>query len=108
MLLDSLGKRVDGIKAELEPGELTALESSLRSLDAEQADLRGQLRQLTAALSSSLEARRTFETGLEEARAWVRTRLADLQRLGDAVPLKAAKVEREIQQFQASPPLLRP
>lgn len=105
VLLDSLTKRVDGMKAELEPSELAALESSLRSLEAEQADLRGQLRSLTAGLASSLEARRTLETGLEDARAWVRTRLTDLQRLGDKAPLKAAKVEREIQQFQVSKPL---
>ncbi|KAK3930234.1 Nesprin-1 [Frankliniella fusca] len=100
VLLDSLTKRVDGMKSELEPSELAALESALRSLEAEQADLRGQLRALTSALGASLEARRSFETGLEEARAWVRTRLTDLQRAGDTAPLKAAKVEREIQQFQ--------
>lgn len=105
LLLESLTKRVDGMKSELEPSELAGLESALRSLEAEQADLRGQLRALTAALSSSLEARRSFETVLEDARTWVRIRLTDLQRLGDTAPLKAAKVEREIQQFQVRHPL---
>ncbi|XP_052120036.1 muscle-specific protein 300 kDa isoform X1 [Frankliniella occidentalis] len=100
VLLDSLTKRVDGMKSELEPSELAALESALRSLESEQAELRAQLRSLTSALGASLEARRSLETGLEEARAWVRTRLTDLQRAGDTAPLKAAKVEREIQQFQ--------
>jgi len=107
LLVDSLSKRVDGMKSELEPLELAGLEAALRSLDSEQEELRTELRSRTNALGAALEVRRLFEMGLEDAKAWLKGRSAEVERLGKGSPLTAANVEKEIQQFKVRSDLTR-
>lgn len=101
ILKDALLKRVNNMSNELEPSEFSELESSLKSLGAEQVALVNKAKQEIARLNSAAETRRNFETDLSKAKAWLKNKNSEVRKLSGYLPLQANQVEKEIVQAKA-------
>ncbi|XP_066158002.1 muscle-specific protein 300 kDa isoform X10 [Euwallacea fornicatus] len=101
ILKDSLLKRVNDMSNELEPSEHSELESSLKNLGGEQADLVNKIKQEIARLNSAAETRRNFEADLLKAKTWLKNKNSEVRKLSGYLPLQANQVEKEIAQYKA-------
>lgn len=95
-VIDSLEKKVSNIQADLEPSEQTQLESELSELGSKQKQLVTLIKQEIERLGTSTEERKKLENDTEKARNWLKTKVAEIKKLGGPVPLEAAKLEKEI------------
>ncbi|CAG9785832.1 unnamed protein product [Diatraea saccharalis] len=95
-VIDSLEKKVSNIQSELEPSEQTQLESELSELSSKQKQLTSLIKQEIERLGSCTEDRKKLENDIEKAKNWLKTKLAEIKKLGGPVPLEATKVEKEI------------
>lgn len=95
-VIDSLEKKVSNIQAELEPSEQMQLESELSELSSKQKQLATLIKQEIERLGASTDDRKKLENDIEKAKNWLKTKLAEIKKLGGPVPLEAAKVEKEI------------
>ncbi|XP_066252950.1 muscle-specific protein 300 kDa isoform X4 [Euwallacea similis] len=101
ILKDSLLKRVNDMSNELEPSEYSELESSLKNLGGEQADLVNKIKQEIARLNSAAETRCNFEADLLKAKTWLKNKNSEVRKLSGYLPLQANQVEKEIVQHRA-------
>ncbi|CAH2077111.1 unnamed protein product, partial [Iphiclides podalirius] len=95
-VIDSLEKKVSNIQAELEPSEQMQLESELSELASKQKQLASLIKQEIERLSGCAEVRKKLENDIEKAKNWLKSKLAEIKKLGGPVPLEVAKVEKEI------------
>ncbi|CAG4999353.1 unnamed protein product, partial [Parnassius apollo] len=95
-VIDSLEKKVSNIQAELEPSEQMQLESELSELSSKQKQLASLIKQEIERLSGCAEVRKKLENDVEKAKNWLKSKLAEIKKLGGPVPLEVAKVEKEI------------
>lgn len=98
VVIDSLEKRVGNMQNELESSEQQQLEADTKSLRTEQAELCSILREEISGATAAADARRKLEADLEKARLWIKSKNNDLKKLSGYLPLRAAKVERDISQ----------
>ncbi|KAG7206621.1 hypothetical protein KM043_000301 [Ampulex compressa] len=98
VVLEALERRVGNMQNELESSEQQELETEVKGLREERAELCGALRDEIASASVAAEARRKLESELARARAWIKSRRDDLKKLSGYLPLKASEVEREVAQ----------
>ncbi|CAK1540777.1 unnamed protein product [Leptosia nina] len=94
-VIDSLEKKVSNIQSELEPSEQMQLESELNELASKQKQLSSLIKQEIERLGSCHEVRKRLENDMEKAKNWLKAKLAEIKKLGGAVPLEAAKIEKE-------------
>lgn len=95
-VIDSLEKKVSNIQSELEPSEQIQLESELSELGSKQKQLASLIKQEIERLSGCAEIRKKLENDIEKAKNWLKSKLADIKKLGGPVPLEVGKVEKEI------------
>lgn len=95
-VIDSLEKKVSNIQSELEPSEQMQLESELSELASKQKQLVSLIKQEIDRLGSSTEDRKKLENDIEKAKNWLKSKLAEIKKLGGPVPLEAAKIEKDI------------
>ncbi|ERL91661.1 hypothetical protein D910_08989, partial [Dendroctonus ponderosae] len=98
ILKDALLKRLHNMSSELEPSEFSELDSALKNLGAEQAQLVSKAKQEIARLSAAADTRRTFEADLAKAKAWLKSKNAEVRKLSGYLPLQAHQVEKDIVQ----------
>lgn len=95
-VIDSLEKKVSNIQSELEPSEQMQLESELSELASKQKQLATLIKQEIERLGGCADIRKKLENDIEKAKGWLKTKLAEIKKLGGPVPLEVAKVEKEI------------
>nr|XP_033322974.1 nesprin-1 [Megalopta genalis] len=98
LVIDNLEKRVGNMQNELETNEQQQLENETKALRGEQAELCNILTEGISSATAAADARRKFEADLQRARAWIKSKSNNLKKLSGYLPLKAAKVERDIVQ----------
>ncbi|XP_078048160.1 muscle-specific protein 300 kDa isoform X4 [Augochlora pura] len=98
LVIDTLEKRVGNMQNELETNEQQQLENETKALRGEQAELCNILTEGISSATAAADARRKFEVDLQRARAWIKSKSNNLKKLSGYLPLKAAKVERDIDQ----------
>ncbi|XP_054006700.1 muscle-specific protein 300 kDa isoform X2 [Hylaeus anthracinus] len=98
MVIDTLEKRVGNMQNELEGNEQQQLENETKALRGEQAELCTILTEGISSATAAADARRKFEGELDRARAWIKSKSNNLKKLSGYLPLKAAKVEQDIEQ----------
>lgn len=98
MVIDTLEKRVGNMQNELESNEQQQLENETKALRGEQAQLCTILTEGISNAIAAADARRKFEGELEKARAWIKLKSNNLKKLSGYLPLKAVKVEQDIEQ----------
>ncbi|XP_043257160.1 nesprin-1 isoform X11 [Colletes gigas] len=98
MVIDTLEKRVGNMQNELEANEQQQLENETKALRGEQAELCTILTEGISSATAAADARRKFENELERARAWIKSKSNNLKKLTGYLPLKAVKVEQDIEQ----------
>lgn len=98
MVIDTLEKRVGNMQNELEANEQQQLENETKALRGEQAELCNILTEGISSATAAADARRKFEADLERARAWIKSKSNNLKKLSGYLPLKASKVEQDIEQ----------
>lgn len=98
MVIDTLEKRVGNMQNELEANEQQQLENETKALRGEQVELCAVLTEGISSATAAADARRKFEGELERARAWIKSKSNNLKKLSGYLPLKAAKVEQDIEQ----------
>ncbi|XP_034936487.1 nesprin-1 isoform X11 [Chelonus insularis] len=96
IIIDSLEKRVGNMQNELEISEQQQLESDVKCLRTEQAELCSILRQEISGAVAAANARRKLESDIEKAKLWIKTKHNDLKKLSGYLPLKSNKVEEDI------------
>lgn len=94
---DTLERRVINMHNDLEPLEQTQLESELRSVAAKQKELFELLKAEIASVSEASQARKNFESALERAKNWLKSKLGEIRKASSHLPLQSAAVENEIQ-----------
>ncbi|CAH3870841.1 unnamed protein product [Pieris brassicae] len=94
--IDSLEKKVSNIQSELEPSEQMQLESELAELASKQKQLASLIKQEIERLGGCNEIRKKLENDLEKAKNWLKTKLAEVKKLGGSIPLEAAKIVKEV------------
>ncbi|GBO98724.1 Nesprin-1 [Eumeta japonica] len=94
--IDSLEKKVSNIQSELEPSEQSQLESDLSELSSKQRQLSSLIKQEIERLGICTDERKKLENDIEKARNWLKTKLAEIKKLGGSVPLESVKIEKEI------------
>ena len=101
VVIDSLEKRVGNMQNELESSEQQQLESDTKALRTEQAELCSILREEISAATAAANCRRKLEADLEKSRLWIKSKTNDLKKLSGYLPLRASKVEQDINQHNA-------
>lgn len=99
-LAETLEKRVNNMQNELEPLEQNKLENDLRDLATTQRELSTLLKSEIAAVSEASQARKKLEQDLERAKAWLRSKLSDIRKLPNFLPLQSNAVEVELQNLK--------
>lgn len=94
---DTLERRVANMHNDLEPLEQTQLETELRNVAAKQKELSDLLKAEIASVSEASQARKNFESALDRAKAWLKSKLNDIKKATAHLPLQSAAVENEIQ-----------
>lgn len=95
-VIDSLEKKVSNIQGELEPSEQMQLESELSELSSKQKQLVTLIKQEIERLGTSTDDRKKLENDIEKAKNWLKSKLAEIKKLGGPVPLEAAKIEKDV------------
>lgn len=96
-LIESLEKRIANMCNDLEPLETAQLESQLRDAATEQKRLAELLKTAMAGVGKAIEGVKSFESDLDKARNWIKTKLNDVRKQPSTMPLTAKAVESEIQ-----------
>ncbi|XP_064211053.1 muscle-specific protein 300 kDa isoform X18 [Tribolium castaneum] len=100
VLKETLMKRVSNMTNELEPPEREQLETALKNLGLEQEQLVERIKSAIERVNGAANTRRTLESNLEKARAWLKAKNADVHKLSGYLPLKSRQVEEEIAQHR--------
>lgn len=95
-VIDSLEKKVSNIQSELEPSEQMQLESELSELSSKQKQLASLVKQEIERLGTCADIRKKLENDIEKAKNWLKSKVAEIKKLGGPVPLEVAKVEKDI------------
>ncbi|CAG9579065.1 unnamed protein product [Danaus chrysippus] len=95
-VIDSLEKKVSNIQSELEPSEQMQLESELSELSSKQKQLASLVKQEIERLGGCADTRKKLENDIEKAKNWLKSKVAEIKKLGGPVPLEVAKVEKDI------------
>lgn len=96
-LIDSLEKRVANMQNDLEPLEVTQLESQLRDVAAKQNQLTDLLKSATGSVNEAVQGLKSFESDLDKVKTWIKTKLSDVRKQSSTMPLSSKAVENEIQ-----------
>ncbi|KAL5279677.1 hypothetical protein ACFFRR_003964 [Megaselia abdita] len=96
-LAATLTKRINNMQPELEPSEYSQLEAGLRNLNGEQKNLADLLKAEMERALEATRARKSFESDLEKARAWVKNKLAEVRKQPAYHPLASNEIEKNIQ-----------
>lgn len=100
VLKETLTKRIGNMTNELEPSELNQLENTLKILGEEQAELVEKVKSEIDRVNAAANTRRNLESSLEKAKAWLKSKNAEIRKLSGYLPLQANQVEREIGQHK--------
>lgn len=97
-LADALEKRIANMQPELEPAEYAQLESALRNLNSDQKNLSGVLKSEMEKALDAAKARKALENDLEKARAWLKSKIAEVRKLPVYHPLTSTEIEGKLQE----------
>lgn len=98
--IDSLEKKVRSIQNELESPEQGQLETSLANLTSEQKQLTALVKAEIEKVGNAMQARKKFESDLEKAHAWLKSKVSEIRKLGGYAPLKVAKIEKDLEEHR--------
>lgn len=98
--IDSLEKKVRSIQNELESPEQGQLETSLANLTSEQKQLTALVKAEIEKVGNAMQARKKFESDLEKAHAWLKSKVSEVRKLGGYAPLKVAKIEKDLEEHR--------
>lgn len=98
--IDSLEKKVRSIQNELESPEQGQLETSLANLTSEQKQLTALVKAEIEKVGNAIQARKKFESDLEKAHAWLKSKVSEVRKLGGYAPLKVAKIENDLEEHR--------
>lgn len=97
VLADTLERRVTNMQSDLEPLERSQFENDLRDIGGKQKELLDLISSETGVTNAVLQRIKTFETDVEKFKAWLRTKLSDLRKQSNTIPLQSKDVENEVQ-----------
>lgn len=100
VLKETLTKRISNMTNELEPSEFNQLETTLRILGEEQEELVEKIKGELDRVNAAANTRRNLESNLEKAKAWLKSKNAEIRKLSGYLPLQANQVDREIAQHK--------
>lgn len=97
VLADTLERRVTNMQSDLEPLEKSQFENDLRDIRDKQKELLDLVSSETGTTNAALQRIKTFETDVDKFKAWLRTKLSDLRKQSNTIPLQSKDVENEVQ-----------
>lgn len=100
VLKETLSKRVNNMTNELEPQEQQQLENLLKNLGVEQEQLVEKIKSEIERITAASNTRKSLESNLEKAKAWLKNKNAEIHKLSGYLPLKSKQVENEISQHR--------
>lgn len=96
ILKENLLRRVNNMTNELEPHEQNQLEGALKNLGVEHEQLLDKIKCEIDRVNAGATSRRMLENNLEQAKAWLKSKNAEVRKLSGYLPLKSVQVEGEI------------
>lgn len=97
VLADTLERRVTNMQSDLEPLEKSQLENDLRDINGKQKELLDLIASETDVTNAALQHIKTFDSDVEKFKTWLRTKLSDLRKQSNTVPLPSKVVENDVQ-----------
>lgn len=96
VLVDTLKKRVTNIQSDLEPLEKSQLDNDLRDICCKQKELSDLIASEMDETSAAIQRLKSFETNADSFKAWLRTKLNEVRKQPNTIPLHSKAVEDEI------------
>lgn len=102
VLAETLERRVANMQSDLEQLEKSQLESDLREIGTKQKELGDLLAAEINATNAGLDRQKAFEADVDKFKSWLRTKLAEVRKHPNVMPLQSTAVENEIQAAKTS------
>lgn len=96
VVIELMDKRLSNLAAELEPKEVSQIETGLKALTKEHGDLTTGLKGELDKLHAAEMAREKFETSLDSIKNWIKNKSEQVSKIGSYIPLKSSDVQQQI------------